>query len=94
MGCIPSTAPRAALGPAVPPAHRHRGGARASLRRLARANRHPAGGSLAVLLVQDRSPHVRIVREVPADLDSLDAASELRLGREEAQLQAGSDRQT
>jgi hypothetical protein len=45
-------------------------------------------GSLAVLLVQTRSAHARVIREVPADLDSLDTASELRLGREEAQLQA------
>lgn len=45
-------------------------------------------GSLAILLTRDRAPHARVVCEVPADLNAFDAAAELRLGHEEAQLQA------
>lgn len=46
------------------------------------------GGALAVLLVRAGSEHVRTVRELPADMDALELASELRLAREDAQLQA------
>lgn len=46
------------------------------------------GGALAVLLVRTGSEHARTVRELPPDMDSIELASELRLAREEAELQA------
>ena len=45
-------------------------------------------GSLTVVLVDDRSGQVATVRELPPAMDSIDLASELRLAREEARLQA------
>ncbi len=45
-------------------------------------------GSLAVMLVRDDDPHVRTVCELPAGMDPLELAGELRLAREDAQLQA------
>jgi hypothetical protein len=47
-----------------------------------------ADGSLAVVLVRDDDPHVRTVRELPRDLESIELAAELRLAREDAELQA------
>ncbi len=46
------------------------------------------GGALAVLLVRAGSEHVRTVCELPAGMDSIELASELRLAREDAELQA------
>jgi len=46
------------------------------------------GGALAVLLVREGSEHARTVRELPADMDAMELASELRLAREDAALQA------
>jgi len=46
------------------------------------------GGAIAVLLVLEGSEHARTVREMPADIDSIELASELRLAREDAELQA------
>lgn len=46
-----------------------------------------ADGSLAVVLVRDDDPHVRTVRELARDLGSIELAAELRLAREDAQLQ-------
>ncbi len=46
------------------------------------------GGALAVLLVRAGSQHARTIRELPADMDATDLASELRLAREDAELQA------
>ena len=46
------------------------------------------GGALAVLLVRSGSEHARTVRELAPDMDSIELASELRLAREEAELQA------
>ena len=46
------------------------------------------GGAIAVLLVREGSEHARTVREMPADIDSIELASELRLAREDAELQA------
>ena len=45
-------------------------------------------GALAVLLVRAGSEHARTVRELPAGMDSIELASELRLAREDAELQA------
>jgi len=46
------------------------------------------GGAIAVLLVRAGSEHARTVRELPAGMDSIELASELRLAREDAELQA------
>jgi Kef-type K+ transport system membrane component KefB len=46
------------------------------------------GGELAVIVLREGSEHVRTVRELPAGIDSVELASELRLAREDAQLQA------
>ena len=46
------------------------------------------GGAIAVLLVREGSEHARSVRELPAGIDSIELASELRLAREDAELQA------
>lgn len=46
------------------------------------------GGALAVLLVRAGSEHTRSVCELPAGMDSIELASELRLAREDAELQA------
>jgi hypothetical protein len=46
------------------------------------------GGALVVLLVRSGSEHARTVRELPPGTDSIELASELRLAREEAALQA------
>ena len=43
-------------------------------------------GTIAVLVLRGRDDHARTVRELPADLDSMDLAVELRLARDEAQL--------
>ena len=45
-------------------------------------------GTLAVLVLRGRDDHARTVRELPADLDPMDLAVELRLARDEAQLLA------
>jgi len=45
-------------------------------------------GSLRVVLARDGAPHARTVRELPAGMDPLELAGELRLAREDAQLQA------
>lgn len=46
------------------------------------------GGGLAVLLVRAGSEHARTVRELPPDMVSVELMSELRLAREDAELQA------
>jgi len=46
------------------------------------------GGAVAVVLVRSGSEHARTVRELPPDMDSIELASELRLAREDAELQA------
>lgn len=46
------------------------------------------GGALAVVLVRSGSEQARTVRELPPDMDSIEFVSELRLAREEAELQA------
>jgi len=45
-------------------------------------------GSLSVVLARDGAPHARTVRELPAGMDPIDLAAELRLAREEGELQA------
>ena len=44
-------------------------------------------GGLTVILTRDGQP-AHTVRELPSDLDSVELAGELRLAREDAQLQA------
>jgi hypothetical protein len=44
-------------------------------------------GSLEVVLTRDGRP-ARTVRELPGDMDAIELASELRLAREDARLQA------
>jgi hypothetical protein len=46
------------------------------------------GGALAVVLVRSGSEQARTVRELPPDMDSIELASELRLAREDAKMQA------
>jgi len=41
-----------------------------------------------VVLARDGAPHARTVRELPAGMDPIDLAAELRLAREEGELQA------
>lgn len=41
-----------------------------------------------MLLVRAGSEHALTVRELPADIDSIELAPELRLAREDAELQA------
>ena len=48
---------------------------------------HP-DGSLAVIVRHEESAHARTVCELPAGMDAIDLASELRLAREDARLQA------
>lgn len=45
-------------------------------------------GTLAVVVLRGHDDPARTVRELPADLDSMDLAVELRLARDEAQLLA------
>ena len=45
-------------------------------------------GSLPVVLKRDGVPHARTVRELPAGMDPIELAGELRLAREDARLQA------
>jgi len=45
-------------------------------------------GALAVIVRREGSDHARTVRELPAGMDSVELAGELRLAREDAQLQA------
>lgn len=45
-------------------------------------------GSLTVVLARDGAPHTRTVHELPAGMDPVELAGELRLAREDAQLQA------
>ena len=45
-------------------------------------------GALAVVVLRGRDEHARTVRELPADLDPMDLAVELRRARDEAQLLA------
>jgi hypothetical protein len=40
------------------------------------------------VLVRDGEPRVRTIRELPGDMDAIELAAELRLAREDAQLQA------
>jgi hypothetical protein len=47
----------------------------------------PDGGLTVVLTRDGRSAHT-VVRELPSDIDSVELASDLRLAREDAQLQA------
>ena len=45
-------------------------------------------GSLRVVIVRDGESHGRTVRALPGDMDSVELAAELRLAREDAELQA------
>lgn len=45
-------------------------------------------GSLAVVLARDGAAHARTIRELPAGMDPVELAGELRLAREDAQLHA------
>ena len=45
-------------------------------------------GTLAVLVVRAGSEHARTIRELPPDINSIELASELRLAREDAEMQA------
>ena len=45
-------------------------------------------GSLSVVLARDGAPHRRTVCELPAGMDPVELSGELRLAREDAQLQA------
>jgi hypothetical protein len=46
------------------------------------------GGTLAVVLRRDDSEHERTVRALPAGMDAVELASELRLALEDARMQA------
>lgn len=45
-------------------------------------------GALAVLLVRAGAEHARTIRELPPGINSIELASELRLAREDAEMQA------
>lgn len=47
-----------------------------------------ADGTIAVILRRRGCDHVRVVRELEPGIDTFDIASDLRLAREDAQLQA------